>query len=286
MRRYLIGCMSFILRLAARRYIAGESLDEAISVSRSVQSRGAIPLVNYLGEELYDRAAIESSVKEYERLMGAMAEGGIRGEVAVKPTQIGLSVSYDLARENYSRLAKRARDLGIFLWLDMESYRYLEGTLKLYFSEVGNGGVGVAIQSYLRRSERDLMDIVRAKGVVRLVKGAYRESPEVAFQSWEERTSNYRRLMRYLFDEAERFTIATHDKSILREAFEMNAERKKDVTLAVLLGIRNSYLYSLVEKGAKGAIYIPYGELWLDYVRRRMREAANLALIIKTAFER
>lgn len=278
--------MSFIVKLAAKRYIAGDSITDAIIASQKVAGRGAIPILNYLGEELHDVEAIRSSVKEYEDLMDALNNKGIKGEIAVKPTQIGLSVSYELAQQNYSRLAKKARDLGLFLWLDMEYYVYLEATLRLYLSEVKNGGVGIAIQSYLKRSAGDVAEIVRAGGVIRLVKGAYRESPDVAYQSWEERTENYRKLMRFLFDTAERFTIATHDKALLREAFEMNKEKKKDVTLAVLLGIRNSYIFSLISQGAKGAIYIPYGGLWMDYVKRRMREAANVALIIKTAFER
>ncbi len=278
--------MSFIVRFAAKRYIAGEDLNDALVVSRRISSWGAIPLVNYLGEELHDQGAVESAVKEYESLMNSMKDAGLRGEVAVKPTQIGLSISYSLAQQNYSRLARTARDLGIFLWLDMESYVYLEHTLRLYYSEVKDGGVGIAIQSYLKRSAKDVSELVRAGGVIRLVKGAYKEGPDVAYQSWEERTENYRKLMKFLFDEAEKFTIATHDKAILKEAFELNRERKKDVTLAVLLGIRNSYLLSLIKEGAKGAIYIPYGGLWIDYVKRRMREAANVALIIKTAFER
>ncbi len=274
-----------IERIFAKKWIAGPTIDDAVNVVRKLNAKNVGAILNYLGEELKDENEITANVENYFELIDEIAEKKLISDIAVKPTQIGLSVSYEKAKENYLKILRYAKVNDVFVWLDMEASNYVEPTIKLYFEGLLVSREGIAIQSYLKRSNKDVEDIVKRNGVVRLVKGAYKEPPEIAYTTWKEKTENYRRIMHYLFENAAEFTIATHDTKLVKEAVELNKQFNKNVTIAMLLGIKNKFIFNLNEGNVKKALYVPYGEKWVDYARRRFREASNIILVLRSLFE-
>lgn len=269
----------------AGRWIAGPDIGHAMNRTREINGRSCKAIVNYLGEDLSDSAEIEESTTEYIKLIKAIKAGGLRADISVKASQIGLAVNEELAIINYGKIVDAARNAGIFVWLDMESSSTVDSTIKIYETQVKSGGVGIAIQSYLKRSNHDAETLVDEGGIIRLVKGAYKESHEIAYTEWKDRTDNFRKIMCMLFEKSSTFTIATHDLKLINYAVNLNKKYNRDVTAAMLLGIRNKYLYELARTGFKCALYVPYGRKWVDYASRRLREASNIYLVLRSIIE-
>ncbi|MGC8661060.1 MAG: proline dehydrogenase family protein [Nitrososphaeria archaeon] len=272
--------------LLAGKWIAGPNADFAVRRIKQINGRGCQAIANYLGESLTRRTEIDETTEQYIRLVDAISANLLRADISVKATQIGLSVNEETAVENYGKIVEHARKEGVFVWLDMESSDTVGSTIKIYESQVKKGGVGIAIQSYLKRSIDDVSRLTEEGGVIRLVKGAYKESPEIAYTGWKERTGNFRNIMNYLFEKSEVFTIATHDLELVREAMALNKKYSRDITFAMLLGIRNKYAYELARSGFRCSIYVPYGARWVDYASRRLREASNLYLVLRSIVEK
>jgi proline dehydrogenase len=237
-------------------------------------------ILNFLGEETTDAKAVDSTAREYLSLMDLMHARKVRGCISAKPTQLGLAISYDLCLQNFRRLAAKASALGQFMWIDMESVKFAEDTISIYlelFRE--NKMTGVAIQSYLRRSASDLLHILEQKGKVRLVKGAYHEHEEHAFTAKEEVDVNFSTLMKMLFDSGVYFAIATHDSALVDEAVKQAGE-KRDFEFQLLMGIRDELKRELVGRGFHVSEYIPYGNNWLPYSVRRLRERKRNVILL------
>lgn len=277
---------AFAERLIAGRWIAGPGIGDAVRAAAIINNKGLEAELNYLGEDFSDPVDVSKTVKVYESLLTRIAAEKLKASIALKPTQLGMGISEEIARENYSKIVKAARKAGIFVWLDMESHDYVDRTISLYETEVLRGGVGICIQSYLRRSAEDLKRLVRKRAVIRLVKGAYKEDSSIAFVSREERTKNYERLMRYLFSNSKRFMIATHDERLLDGAVLLSKNHHTELSFGMLKGIRNGYAEKLSKKGMNVVIYVPFGEMWLQYSYRRLREASNMFLVLRSLFER
>ncbi len=267
-------------RIFARRWIAGPGLDDALAIVRRLNSRGISAQINYLGEAFREKSRVKESVDMYLRIINEIKNHRLKADVALKLSEIGLGVGVSFARENYSKIVNFALSRGIFVWIDMEEHELIDDTLSIYRSFIKNGNVGVCIQSYLKRSEADLQKIARLGGVIRLVKGAYSESTEISYKE-PLRTSNYLKLMDYLFAYSKKFMVATHDTNMIDTALELNKKYKRKVTYAMLLGVRNKYAIELA-KIERVSIYVPFGERWTKYAFRRLREASNLKLIIKS----
>jgi proline dehydrogenase len=187
--------------------------------------------------------------------------------------------------QNFSRLAAKARELEQFIWLDMESVKSTEDTIAIYLDLYKQYDmVGVAVQSYLRRSASDLLHIIECGGKVRLVKGAYHESEEHVFVTDEEVNANYSKLMKMLFESNNYFAIATHNSDLIEEAISMNKNTKFEFQM--LKGIRDELKLELITKGFAVAEYIPYGSQWLPYsVRRIMERKRNLLLLARSLLQ-
>lgn len=281
-----MGLSGFTERLVAGRWIAGPGINDAIGRSEHLNSLGMRAIINYLGEAITERSMVEESVGVYIRLLRRMHAAGVRADISIKPTELGMSIDQKLARANYLRLAREAKKRHTFLWMDMEEYYTVDDSIRLYLNAVGMGNVGICIQSYLRRSIGDLERLARHRSVVRLVKGAYSAPKDVAYETRASTTMNYYRLMGYVFDNFARFTIATHDTAIVEKAVLLNKARKRDVTYAMLNGIRNDYALSLVKRGLPVSIYVPFGEQWVKYAYRRFKEMNSLKLVAMSVFTR
>jgi proline dehydrogenase len=282
---YNASLMERLLFRVAKRWVAGYNADKAIDVALDTNSHRMSAILNFLGEDTTDSKLVDMTVNEYLLLMDLMHSRKVQGCVSIKPTQLGLTIDHNMCLQNFSRLAARARDLGQFIWLDMESVKSTEDTIAIYLDLYKQYDmVGIAIQSYLRRSASDLLHIIECGGKVRLVKGAYHESEEHIFVTNEEVNASYSKLMKMLFDSKNYFAIATHNSALIEEAINMGKNTKFEFQM--LKGIRDDLKYELLTKGFAVAEYIPYGSQWLPYsVRRIMERKRNLLLLARSLIQ-
>lgn len=273
----------FLLRLA-KRWISGVNEDSAVADALKANKRGMGVVINFLGEEITDPKAAEASVEEYLRLQRAISEKGIRGFVSVKLTQFGLGTDSNAAARRLERVTQNGQELGQTTWLDMEGSKFTTETIDIYTKALGtHPELGIALQAYMRRSESDLKSLLDAGASVRLVKGAYREKSDVVFPSRKEVSSNYSRLMSELFERGEKFAIGTHDSALIEEAKRLAESKHADFRFEMLKGIRDELKDELVNSGYKVSEYLPYGDRWFAYSKRRITEhPGNVWLLLRS----
>jgi proline dehydrogenase len=286
-----------LLRLV-KKWTAGDDLEDALIAAKSSNIKGQKAIINYLGEDHAEVERIRLNMKEYSILLERLYSDKIDGCISVKPSQLGLSVSYDLCLKNLRILNNRATEFGGFTWIDMESSKYTDDTLMLYLELLRyHHNIGVVLQSVLRRTASDFLHLLEVGGKVRLVKGAYNENEHIAFTSREEVDANYIKLLGMLFgsnyvnnnevgDNTIDFAIATHDSKLIEYAVRLWKNSKIDIKnfeFEFLKGIRDELKRDLVEKGFRVAEYIPYGDEWLSYSVRRLRERKrNIFLLARS----
>jgi proline dehydrogenase len=277
---------------AARRFIAGEHLEEALSVIRELNAKKILATLDHLGENTTTRVEALAAADEYLKILDAIAETNVQSEASLKLTQMGLDISQKLCLHNMRRILEQARMHQNFVCIDMESSAYTDRTLDMYetLRREGFTNVGVVIQSYLRRSERDLERLIEWGAKVRLCKGAYQESPELAFPSKRDVDANYLELLEKLFsphaqEKSVYPAIATHDDQIIRRAIEYAQEHKipRDrFEFQMLYGIRRDVQLKLADEGYRVRVYVSYGTHWYPYFMRRLAERpANVLFLVK-----
>jgi proline dehydrogenase len=278
-------------RSLARRFTAGDTLEEAIAAVQELNRQGLLATLDHLGESVTSETEARDATAAIVDLLEAIEASGIQSGVSVKLTQLGLEVSPALAAENLQRIVARASEAWRFVRIDMENAEYVQQTLDLFealWAQYRN--VGVVIQSYLRRSAGDVTRLVRLGASVRLVKGAYDESPDVAFADKVEIDASFNRLMEQLFsDEAQANgvfpAIATHDADLI-DRTKAYADRRSvardSFEFQMLRGVRSRLQHQLVAEGYRVRAYVPYGEQWYPYLMRRLAERpANAYLLLR-----
>jgi proline dehydrogenase len=221
------------------------------------------------------------------RIVEAIEDSDINSSLSIKLTQLGLDIGKDLCSSNVEKIVCSAVSRNIFVWIDMENSPYTEDTIDIYLEMIKKyNNVGIAIQSNLKRSQEDVKRIAAEGGVIRLVKGAYREKSDIAYTSRREVTINFSKLMGYLFYKSNSFAIATHDERLINEALEANKAHKKRLEFQMLMGVREELKNQLVKKGQNVVDYIPYGKAWFPYTTRRVMERKrNILLILRSIFD-
>lgn len=280
-----MGINEVLEKAIAKRWIAGPKITDAIEASKKLNRFKIEAMINYLGEELKDKRAVNEAVSKYRELIEQISKEELKASISVKPSQLGLNIDEELCIRNYKDIASRCRRKMIFLWLDMESHIYVDRTIELYEKELKKGSVGICIQSYLKRSINDIKRLVKEGAVIRLVKGAYTESDLISYTR-SGRKRNYYLLMEYLFKKSKRFMIGTHDMSIVSRALCLNRHYKRNMTIAMLNGIRNMYAVELVKQGVKVSMYVPFGPSWARYAYRRMMEPHNVILLMRSLLQK
>jgi proline dehydrogenase len=275
-----------IEKLFAGKWIAGYYPEDALEKTKLFNSKKISTLINFLGENFHEKKEINETVDIYIKLIKEIRSKKLKASLSVKPTQIGLYISYALMYSNYIKIVNHAKKAGIFVWFDMETTDTIESTIKAYKSAIRCGNTGICIQAYLKRSEKDLESLQKYGAKIRLVKGAYRLNNDMTFSSKIEVTENYILLMNKLFKRSNDFMLATHDSRIVEEAIKINFKRKKRVTYAVLNGIRNKYAEYLARHGNNVAVYVPFGSDWIGYAYRRLVEQGHMYLMLRSLFER
>lgn len=277
-----VPLVSLIVYPVAKNWIAGRSISEAIRYSEIANARGFSVILNYLGEEVETTREVQEALTEYEHLLDSFQPKRIVGCISAKLTQLGLKIDKDYCTRNLAKIVGHANRLGRFVWIDMESSEFTDDTIRIYetvFSRSKN--IGICIQSYLRRSENDIDKLLRIHGKIRLVKGAYNEPTTIAYKSRKEINKNYTRIMAHLFKDSESlFSVATHDDTLVYEAMRMSKEHTKNFEFAFLKGIRDNLKLRLVNKGYRVTEYVPYGQNWLPYSVRRLREKPSNFLLL------
>jgi proline dehydrogenase len=282
-----------LLFKVSKRWIAGYSNNDAIMAAKKSNHNGMLAILNYLGEGYAEKSQIDRSVTEYIILLDLLKSNDVRGSISVKPTQIGLSVGYDKCLENFRKISEKAKQSGHFMWIDIESSIFVEDTLSIYLEILRkNRDTGVAIQSYLKRSHSDLLHLMEHSANLRIVKGAYSEEKDKAYQSNNEINQNFSALMKLVLEESGYggiVAIATHDSKLIQEALVLSwkgSERMKNLQFQLLKGIRDELKLQLVTNGYLVLEYIPYGEKWLQYSIRRIKERKrNVFLLARSLIE-
>ena len=276
------------MRLGARRFVAGEALDECISTLRELNSRGLRVNTTILGEGVTDEAAANAVTEEYLEVLARLASDQIDGNVAIKLTHLGLGIDEELALANVNRLVARADDLGLFLRIDMEESARVDATLDIYrrLVEIGHTNVGTVLQSYLRRTEADLAALLPGTPNLRIVKGAYLEPPALAFPEKSDVDTRYVALVERMLEAGSFVAVATHDEKIIERVIAFAGARGIEPAgrfeFQMLYGVRPRLQEQLVARGFPVLVATPYGPEWYGYLMRRLAERpANLGFLLK-----
>ena len=275
------------IRRVAERFVAGEELADALDVARALGDDGLRVTLDHLGESVESPDQARRATDDYLRSLEEIDGRPVRSTISLKLTQLGLAIDRGLCLRNLRRIVERADELDNFVRVDMESSDYTQATLEV-FGEVfrDHDNVGTVIQSYLRRSERDVKRLVEMGAPVRMVKGAYDEPPEVAFQEREQVDRNFVHLTRLLLEGGVPTAVASHDERMIDAAIDDARElglSRDDLELQMLYGVRREYQRELVDAGYPVRIYVPYGSDWYPYLMRRMAEKpANLRLVLRS----
>ena len=273
--------MEKILFKVAKQWIAGNTIDDALTSAKNAYKLRRHTIINKLGEYHTSKKQISETVREYQKIIRSFRKWKIRGAISVKPTQIGLSISQKECYRNLEQIIHDARHAHVFVWIDMESSDHTDETIEIYnvfFSKYER--MGIALQANLKRTENDLKDLLQIGAKVRLVKGAYRENARIAFKSKEDVDKNYVKLMRMLFQKSNEFAIASHDGKIIRKAQSLSKKYPRKFEFQMLKGIREDLKSKLIKKKFVVSDYIPYGINWLPYSIRRIKERKRNILLL------
>ena len=274
-------------RSFARRFIAGEHVADAISAARALQAKGLLLTLDYLGESVTTIEQATAATREYTHLMDDIVAADIERNLSVKLTQLGLAIDRATCVDNMRRILEPARQHGFFVRIDMENSPYTDVTLEVFETlwNLEYRNIGVVLQSYLFRTERDLRRMNELGARVRLVKGAYREPAPVAYQQKSDVDAAYLRQMRLLLDHGAYPAFATHDVALLNEIKSYATERgvtRDRYEFQMLYGVRRDLQISFVTDGYRMRIYVPFGKEWFPYFMRRLGERpANVLFVLR-----
>jgi proline dehydrogenase len=276
-------------RRMARRFVAGETLDEAIEAARACNNAGMLVSLDYLGENCSTTSDAQRSRDSYLEVYERIAQEKLHANVSCKLTQLGLDLNVEFCQGLVRSIAERAASYDNFLRIDMEGSMYTQRTIDVVKRIRSNTPVvGTVIQSYLYRSETDIQDLLAYGCRIRLCKGAYKESQDVAYPNKKDVDFNYIRLMKILLPSGFYHGIATHDPRMIAETIRWAATKqisKDDFEFQMLYGVRTDLQRRLVKDGYRVRIYIPYGNDWFPYFMRRLAERpANLGFLLRNVF--
>jgi proline dehydrogenase len=277
-----------IVGRVARRYVAGETLDDAVRTLRSMNEEGAMGTVDVLGEKVHEPAKATASVAEYLRLVERIKDEKIDANISIKPTMLGLKIDQALCEENVAAIVNRAAELDNFVRIDMEDHTCTDATIQLYrrMRENHPARVGIALQSYLHRTISDVNDLLPLDPNIRICKGIYREPREIAWKGFETIRDNFIYATEKLLSEGAYVGIATHDPYLvwagmrLVDRFGLDRDRYE---FQMLLGVDPELRRIILANGHRLRVYVPYGKDWYPYSIRRLRENPTVALHVMRA---
>jgi len=279
-----------LVRGLVERFVAGETLDEALVACHELATSGMALTLDQLGENVSTQAEVVAATDTYVNVLRRLHQEQLEPNISVKLTMLGLDLGDDVARDAMRAILGAAREVGGFVRIDMEGSAYTERTMRLFYElhDAYPDEVGIVIQTYLHRAEADVRACIERRARVRLVKGAYAEPASVAFQRQEEIDRNYVRLMKLLMDEGRFPALATHDPALISAA--QDHARRRHIPLdsfefQMLYGVRQDEQKRLATEGYGMRVYVPFGTEWYAYFSRRIAERpANALFVLRQLF--
>jgi len=285
--RTVAGSVKFLpkalVRKVAMHYVAGETLDDAVAQSKELNDAGCMVTIDLLGEAIETEDEANASAETYLRVLDAIREHGVDGNVSIKPTHFGLDIDPALFEANVRRVADHAGELGNFVRIDMEDSPTTDATLAVFrkLREEGYDHVGTVLQTMLRRTLDDVKALEDLSPSFRICKGVYREPAEVAWQEYDEVNASFLEILDYTLPRRAFYIgIATHDDPVLEGAEKLIEEhglQRDQYEFQMLLGVRPEVRDALVERGHRVRIYVPFGTSWYAYCVRRLKENPKYA---------
>lgn len=286
------GVRSYGMQLGANRFVAGETFDEAVPVLRGLNEKGLRTNTTLLGEAITSEPKVAEVVRTYRMVLDRIQQENLITNIALKPTQMGLNISEDIAYKNIVGLVEYAAEKGNFIRMDMEESARVDATLRLYrrLRADGHENVGTVLQSALYRTPEDLASLLPLNPNLRLVKGAYLEPADIAYQDKADVDRAYIELVERMLLEGAFTAVATHDERIInhvREFADKHRIGNDRFEFQMLYGIRAQYQVDLVRQGLRVLIATPFGPEWYYYLMRRLAERpANVLWFAKNAVRR
>lgn len=275
-----------LTRQVVSRFVAGDHLEDAIRAIKELNARGIGGSLDLLGEGVTDSAGAQAAADEYLASIKRIEETGVDTTVSIKLTQLGLAFDKGACIDHVRRLAAEGQAIGTYVEIDMEQSQYVTDTLDVFaLLRRDFPDLRLAIQAYLRRTAHDLEGLGEIPPRVRLVKGAYSEAPEIAFQKRKEIDAQYRFLTDWLFERGADPAIASHDSKLIQHAKEKASAMGKSTRsfeIQMLYGIRRELQHQLANQGYRVRVYVPFGSAWYPYLMRRIAERpANLRFFMR-----
>jgi proline dehydrogenase len=281
-----------LVKRFAMRYIAGDSLEDAVRVVKMLNAKEMMATLDVLGENVTTKEESLMAVRACEKVLCAIHDHRLNGNLSLKLTQCGLKIDEEFCYSNVRSLLETATGYNNFVRFDMEDSSTTSRTLNLYerLRSEGFENVGVVIQAHLRRTENDIQRLVRLKANVRLCKGAYLEPEAIAFRDREEIRFNFLKGLKLLLDAGCYVGIATHDEALVRRCMEhirQDALEKRSYEFQMLLGVKVTLRERIVADGHRLRVYVPFGEQWYAYSTRRFKENPQIArTVLRNLFSR
>ncbi|CAM3785006.1 proline dehydrogenase family protein [Mesobacillus zeae] len=279
------------LRFGAGRFVAGETIDQAVKVIKELNSKGLVVTIDYLGEFVDNEAEANEMANQSIEAIRAIGREKLKSQLSLKMTSMGLDISDELVMGNMRRILEAAKENNVFVTIDMEDYSRCGKTIEVFKqlrSEYDN--IGTVIQAYLYRTEKDIMDLNDYSPNLRLVKGAYKESPEVAFPEKKDVDENLKKIIKMHLQNGNYTAVASHDDEIINYTKQLVKELNipnSQFEFQMLYGIMPERQKELVQEGYTMRVYVPYGTDWYGYFMRRLAERpANVAFVLKGMFKK
>jgi proline dehydrogenase len=270
------------------RFVAGETIEEAVAAIREINREGCSASFDHLNESVANAAEAEGEVREYLRILDQIDQTKINSNISIKLTQFGLELDQELAYRNARTVVAEAARRGHFVRVDMESSAVTQVTIDIFKrlrAQFGLNDVGIVLQSYLRRTYDDAVDLLKLPARIRICKGAYMEPPEVAFPDKQDTDKNYLRVMELLLKSGIYHGVATHDPKMIEGTLRFVKEEKiprETFEFQMLYGVRRDLQRQLAREGFNMRVYVPYGKHWYPYFMRRLAERpANIWFVMK-----
>lgn len=281
-----------VVRYFANRYIAGETMDDAIKTVRHLnKDEGVCATLDVLGEDVTSEPEAVDSCQSSARVLDAITREHLDSNLSIKLTSLGLKLGKSFCADRVLEIVASARERDIFVRIDMEDSSCVSDTISIFkTAHAAYPKTGIVVQAYLFRTEEDVRDLCRTGTNFRLCKGIYKESPAIAYQKRDEIQRNYLKLLRIMFENRCYVGIATHDTLLVDGALQMIRElgvRSEDYEFQMLLGVCPELRHKLVRDGHKVRLYVPFGDNWYGYSTRRFKENPEIAgYVFKALFKR
>lgn len=278
------------LKFGAKRFVAGDNIQDAVECVRELNRNGMVAMLNYLGEYVFSEEAAAEATNNCIKTLDAIHQTGIEANLSVKITSLGLDIDKNLCLSNLRKILDKAKGYGSFVRIEMEDSSHCQLTLDIYKElRKDYDNIGTVLQAYLYRTEKDIMDLNQYKANLRLVKGAYKEPANIAYPKKSDVDESYRNMIKTHLLNGNYAGIATHDGEMIEEILQFIEEHhipNEQFEFQMLYGIRSDLQKQLAHKGYKVRVYVPYGIDWFGYFMRRLAERPeNVSFVLKNTFK-